>query len=72
MRINVKDSGEGIASDDLPLIFDRFRRSDKSRSERSHSGLGLAITRQLVVAQHGTSEVQSEAGQGTTFIIELP
>jgi len=71
VRITVKDTGEGIASDDLPFIFDRFWRADKSRSERTHSGLGLAITKQLILAHHGTIEVQSEEGKGTTFIIEL-
>ena len=71
VRITVKDTGEGIASEDLPFIFDRFWRADKSRSERSHSGLGLAITKQLILAHNGTIEVQSEEGKGTTFIIEL-
>src|SRR5215510_2310836 len=72
VRITVKDTGSGIASEDLPFIFDRFWRADKSRSGRSHSGLGLAITKQLIVAHHGTIEVQSEVGKGTTIIIELP
>jgi len=72
MRISITDTGSGIASDDLPFIFDRFWRADKSRSERSHSGLGLAITKQLVHAHNGTIEVQSGLGKGTTFIIELP
>ena len=71
VRITVKDSGEGIASEDLPFIFDRFWRADKSRSDRVHSGLGLAITKQLIHAHHGTIEAQSEIGQGTTFVIEL-
>ena len=71
-RITVKDSGAGIASEDLPFIFDRFWRGDKSRSGRTHSGLGLAITKQLIAAHHGTIEAQSEVGIGTTFIIELP
>lgn len=71
-RITVKDSGAGIASEDLPFIFDRFWRGDRSRSERTHSGLGLAITKQLIAAHHGTIEAQSEVGTGTTFIIELP
>ncbi len=71
VRITVKDSGAGIASEDLPFIFDRFWRGDRSRSERTHSGLGLAITKQLVHAHDGTIEAQSELGQGTTFVIEL-
>ena len=72
VRILVKDTGAGIASDELPFIFDRFWRGDKSRTERRHSGLGLAITKQLVQAHNGTIAVQSELGKGTTFTIELP
>jgi signal transduction histidine kinase len=74
VRIQVKDNGAGISSEDLPYIFDRFWRGDKSRSERTHSGLGLAITKQLIHAHGGTIEVQSEGvpGKGTIFTIELP
>jgi signal transduction histidine kinase len=72
VRIQIKDTGSGIASDDLPFIFDRFWRGDKSRSERTHSGLGLAITKQLIHAHGGTIDAQSEPGRGTTFTIELP
>ncbi len=72
VRIKVKDTGAGIPSDDLPFIFDRFWRGDKSRSERVNSGLGLAIAKQLIHAHGGTIEAQSEVGKGTMFIIELP
>lgn len=72
VRILVRDTGSGIPSEDLPFIFDRFWRGDKSRTERTHSGLGLAITRQLVQAHNGTIEAQSVMGMGSTFIIELP
>jgi two-component system OmpR family sensor kinase/two-component system sensor histidine kinase BaeS len=71
VRIIVKDTGAGIASEDLPFIFDRFWRGDKSRTERTHSGLGLAITKQLIHAHGGTIEAQSKLGEGTAFIIEL-
>ncbi len=73
VRIIVKDTGTGIAPEDLPFIFDRFWRGDKSRSERTHSGLGLAITKQLIHAHGGTIEVQSDGvpGKGTMFVIEL-
>ncbi|MCK6566280.1 MAG: hypothetical protein DCC59_03515 [Chloroflexi bacterium] len=70
-RITIKDSGEGIASENLPFIFDRFWRGDKSRRDRNNSGLGLAISKQLILAHKGTIEAESEAGRGTTFIIEL-
>lgn len=72
VRILVKDTGAGIAPDNLPFIFDRFWRGDKSRSDRIHSGLGLAIAKQLIQAHSGEISVQSEIGRGTTFIIELP
>jgi len=71
VRIMVKDSGEGIASEDLPFIFDRFWRGDKSRSGRINSGLGLAIAKQLIEAHNGTIQVESEVGKGTTFVIEI-
>jgi len=72
VRIHVKDTGAGISSEDLPFIFDRFWRGDKSRSDRVHSGLGLAITKQLIQAHGGEISVQSEPGRGTTFVIDLP
>jgi len=72
VMITVKDTGLGIAIEHLPFIFDRFWRGDKSRSERVHSGLGLAITKQLVQAHGGTIEAQSVVGKGTTFTIALP
>lgn len=72
VRILIRDTGAGIAPEDLPFIFDRFWRGDKSRRERTHSGLGLAITKQLVHAHAGTIDVQSELGLGSTFVIELP
>ena len=71
VKITIKDTGAGIPSDDLPFIFDRFWRADKSRSERTHSGLGLAITKQLILAHGGTIDAQSVVGTGTTFTIEL-
>jgi two-component system OmpR family sensor kinase/two-component system sensor histidine kinase BaeS len=72
LRITVQDTGSGISPEDLPFIFDRFWRGDKSRSGRVNSGLGLAIAKQLIEAHNGKIEVQSEVGKGTTFIIELP
>jgi two-component system OmpR family sensor kinase/two-component system sensor histidine kinase BaeS len=72
VRITVRDSGAGIPPGDLPFIFDRFWRGDRSRRERTHSGLGLAITKQLVHAHRGTIEAHSILGKGSTFMIELP
>lgn len=72
VRITIQDTGSGIPPSDLPFIFDRFWRGDRSRSGRTHSGLGLAIAKQLIHAHGGTIEAQSELGKGASFIIELP
>lgn len=72
--LTVEDNGSGIAQEDLPYIFDRFWRGDRSRTrqEGSGSGLGLAIARQLVQAHGGKISVESQPGKGTKFIIDLP
>jgi two-component system OmpR family sensor kinase/two-component system sensor histidine kinase BaeS len=72
LRITQHDSGSGISPESLPFIFDRFWRGDKSRSDRTHSGLGLAITKQIILAHGGTINVESEVGKGTKFVIEIP
>jgi len=73
VRITVADTGSGIPAEELPFIFDRFWKADRSRTRdgSSGSGLGLAIARQLVRAHDGTIEASSQPGQGTTFTIEL-
>jgi signal transduction histidine kinase len=73
VRLTVEDTGKGISAEDLPYIFDRFWRGDKTRSHqgRAGSGLGLAIARQLVQAQGGEIRVESQIEKGTTFIIDL-
>ncbi|MEU6879953.1 HAMP domain-containing sensor histidine kinase [Streptomyces sp. NPDC046712] len=71
--LTVEDTGSGIATDDLPHVFERFWRAEKSRSRRTGgSGLGLSIARQLVEAHEGTVTVDSEPGSGCVFTIELP
>ncbi|GGJ29611.1 sensor histidine kinase [Streptomyces brasiliensis] len=69
----VTDTGTGIAPDDLPRVFDRFWRAEKSRSRRTGgSGLGLPIVRHLVAAHGGTAEAASEPGEGAVFTLRLP
>ena len=74
VRIIVKDNGEGIPPDDLPYIFDRFWKGNRSHSrlDGSGSGLGLAITRKLIESHGGHISVESDLGTGTTFTIDLP
>ena len=73
MSVAVRDTGRGIAEDDLPLIFERFHRIDPSRTRATGgAGLGLTIARRLVEAQGGTIRADSEIGKGTTFTVELP
>lgn len=71
--IAVTDTGQGIAAEELPHVFDRFWRSDRSRDRHSGgTGIGLAISRRLVELQGGTIEVKSELGKGSTFRFCLP
>jgi two-component system OmpR family sensor kinase/two-component system sensor histidine kinase BaeS len=74
IQLTVMDTGEGIAAEDLPFIFDRFWRGDRARThkEGTGSGLGLAITGQLVKAHGGTITATSAPNRGTTFTITLP
>jgi signal transduction histidine kinase len=72
-KVIVEDTGEGIPSDDLPLVFNRFYRGDPSRQTvEGESGLGLSIVKALVEAHGGTITVESEMEFGTTFTISLP
>ncbi|MGW1100723.1 sensor histidine kinase [Streptomyces sp. NPDC002455] len=71
--LEVADTGSGIAPEDLPYVFDRFWRAEKSRSRRTGgSGLGLAIVRKLVEAHGGTTGVVSTVGRGSVFTLRLP
>jgi signal transduction histidine kinase len=75
VEMSVRDNGCGIDADQLPHIFERFYRADKSRytdsSDTEESGLGLAIVKALVEAQGGTIRAESAAGQGTIIIIRF-
>lgn len=71
--VSIRDSGEGILPEDIPHVFERFYRGDKSRSRVSGgAGLGLAIAKGVVEAHHGEITIQSERLKGTTFTITLP
>jgi heavy metal sensor kinase len=69
----VRDTGEGIAPEHLPRVFDRFYRVDKARTrERGGTGLGLSIVQSVVVAHGGRVELESAPGKGTTARVVLP
>jgi two-component system phosphate regulon sensor histidine kinase PhoR len=71
--ISVADNGVGIPKKHLPRLFERFYRVDKARSrEQGGTGLGLAIVKHIVQVHNGTVIVESEAGKGSTFTIEIP
>jgi two-component system OmpR family sensor kinase/two-component system sensor histidine kinase BaeS len=76
MEVAVADTGEGIAPDDLPHVFERFWRADPSRSRDGRSpdgsGLGLSIAHSLVAAQGGRIWAESTPGQGSVFRFTLP
>ncbi len=73
LLLTIADTGEGIAAQDLPYIFERFYRSEKSRNRATGgTGLGLAIVKGIILAHGGTIDVESVFGAGTTFHIRLP
>lgn len=73
MIIKIEDNGIGIPEESLPYIFDRFYRVDKARARSTGgTGLGLALSQQIVALHQGKIEVASELNKGTTFYIRLP
>jgi len=71
ITVRVTDQGSGIDADDLPFIFERFYRADRSRGRVPGSGIGLTVARELVAANGGSVEVESTGPGGTTFRIGL-
>ena len=73
VKVSVTDDGAGIPEDELPFIFERFYRADKSRNRKTGgSGLGLAIVKSIVEEHDGTVSAESGPGQGTKFEVTLP
>jgi signal transduction histidine kinase/DNA-binding response OmpR family regulator len=70
--LQVNDTGTGIAQDDLPLIFDRFFRSENNENYSEGTGIGLALTKELTVLLGGAIHVESTPGKGTNFSVSLP
>jgi len=70
VRVAVRDTGPGIAADDLPCVFDRFWQARSTR--RAGAGLGLAIAKGIVEAHGGTVSAESTPGAGSTFAFTLP
>jgi signal transduction histidine kinase len=69
----IADTGIGIPAADLPHVFERFYRVDKSRARSDgHAGLGLSICRMIVEAEGGSIEIASAEGQGTTVTVRFP
>jgi two-component system, OmpR family, sensor histidine kinase BaeS len=72
-EISVKDNGQGIPEEDLPFIFERFYRADKSRNRLTGgAGIGLTITKAIVEAHKGNISVKSKLKEGTEFIVSIP
>ena len=73
IKIKVSDTGMGIAPDQQEKIFDRFHQVEKSGEPESiGTGIGLALTKELVVLMHGELSVKSKVGEGTSFTVTLP
>jgi signal transduction histidine kinase len=73
IEVEVRDTGEGIAPEDLSLIWERFYRgSEGSQNPQGGAGLGLALVKELTEAMGGSVDVESTLGEGSVFTIRLP
>lgn len=72
VKISFEDNGIGIAKEELEKIFERFYTVDKSRANKSATGLGLSLVKNIVSFHKGEIKVESELGRGSTFIVTLP
>jgi two-component system sensor histidine kinase ResE len=74
-HVDITDSGSGIPEEDLPFVFERFYKADKSRTrnkQKKGTGLGLAIAKNIMEAHNGTITVKSKLNEGTTFSFRIP
>jgi two-component system sensor histidine kinase SenX3 len=72
VEIAVQDEGIGIAANQVPYLFERFRQIDREQMEQQGTGLGLAIAHELIALHEGEIVVTSQIGAGSTFTIRLP
>lgn len=72
LKIEIRDNGIGIPEKEIDFVFERFYQSGKGESWQSGTGIGLSLTKSLVELHHGTIEVKSIEGEGTSFIVLLP
>lgn len=73
VRVNIKDNGVGISTEEIPILFKRYKQASSARlTKQKGTGLGLVICKLIVEAQGGTVGVQSEHGKGSTFSFTLP
>lgn len=75
LHVSIEDSGSGIPEEDIPFVFERFYKADKSRTrnkQKKGTGLGLAIAKNIIDAHQGTISVKSKLDKGTTFTFTIP
>src|SRR5699024_9023245 len=73
--VAIKDSGSGIPEEDIPFVFERFYKTDKTREmneKKKRTGVGLAIAKKIIEAHHGTISVKSKLDKRTTFSFDIP
>lgn len=69
--VSIKDNGIGIKKEDLPFVFERLYRGDKSRRKIHGNGIGLTVVKDILLLHSAAIEVRSEAGKGSEFIIKF-